>query len=169
MQESDFLRLSSELASAVVTAARDLGVVMATAESCTGGLLASRIVSIPGASAILDCGVITYSNQSKSKLLGIDESDFKQGNAVTAEIAERMAVGLLARADVDLAIAITGELGPCASLPDNMIGLAYIGLTSKKGAIVTKKFISDHNERTCIMHSMVISCLEQLTTYLQNL
>ena len=105
----------------VVDAARAADLTVGCAESLTGGLVASDIVSIPGASAVFRGGIIAYDSMLKNDLLGVDASSLAREGAVTAEVASAMAEGALTRLGVDVAVATTGVAGPD---PDPVSGLA---------------------------------------------
>ncbi|MCI0532137.1 MAG: competence/damage-inducible protein A [candidate division Zixibacteria bacterium] len=111
---------------------------LATAESCTGGLLAAKITNIPGASDYFDRGVVTYANQSKTQILGIDEKLLKQNGAVSPEVAEAMAVGVRKLSGADFGIGVTGIAGPSGGTKDKPVGLVYIGLATKNKTWVEK-------------------------------
>ena len=98
-------------------------VVIASAESCTGGMLSSTITEIPGSSAIFDCGFITYSNIAKMKLLNVNETSLDYYGAVSEEVAGEMAIGALNNSKANLAISITGIAGPGGSItkPEGMV------------------------------------------------
>jgi len=105
----------------VVDAARAAGLTVGCAESLTGGLVASDIVAIPGASAVFRGGIVAYDSMLKNDLLGVDASSLAREGAVTAEVASAMAEGALTRLGVDVAVATTGVAGPD---PDPVSGLA---------------------------------------------
>ena len=90
---------------------------LATAESCTGGLVAAVISEIPGSSSVLDRGFVTYSNEAKQQMLGVTPATIDVYGAVSRECAEEMAKGALAHASVDLAVSITGIAGPTGAVP----------------------------------------------------
>ena len=98
-------------------------VMIASAESCTGGMLSSTITEIPGSSAIFDCGFITYSNIAKMKLLNVNETSLDYYGAVSEEVAGEMAIGALNNSKANLAISITGIAGPGGSItkPEGMV------------------------------------------------
>jgi nicotinamide-nucleotide amidase len=101
---------------------------LATAESCTGGLLAGLLTEIPGASATLERGFVTYSNAAKSSLLGVDPQLIERVGAVSEEVARAMAEGALAAAPVAMAVAITGIAGPDGGTPEKPVGLVYLAV-----------------------------------------
>src|SRR5262249_14625792 len=106
---------------------------VATAESCTGGLVAGAISEISGSSAVLDRGFVTYSNEAKQQMLGVTPSTIDVYGAVSKECAEEMAKGALAHAQVDLAVSITGIAGPTGATPGKPIGLVYFCAASRSG------------------------------------
>jgi nicotinamide-nucleotide amidase len=115
---------------------------IATAESCTGGLIAGTLTEVPGVSGMLDRGFVTYSNQAKQEMLGVPEDTLKQYGAVSRETAEAMAKGALGYAPVDLAIAVTGIAGPTGDEGGKPIGLVHFAAVSRSGQLehVEKRF-----------------------------
>ena len=125
-----------------------LGLSVATAESCTGGLIASTIVDVPGASDCFNEGYVTYSNQAKMKNLGVlDETLMKYG-AVSYETATQMAKGVKKRASADFGIASTGIAGPGGGSPTKPVGLVYIACAYKDKCVVKELHLS--GDRTSI-------------------
>lgn len=118
-------------AGALLEALQRRGMRLATAESCTGGLIAGLLTEIPGASATLERGFVTYSNAAKSALLGVDGRLIAEAGAVSEEVARAMAEGALAHAPVDIAISATGIAGPEGGLPEKPVGLVYLGVARK--------------------------------------
>lgn len=120
------------IAQALVDQARAAGLTLACAESCTGGMLAAALTDVPGASAVFDRGVVTYSNAAKMDLLGVRRATLEQYGAVSEEIALEMAEGLRTRSGADIAVSITGVAGPGADgrKPEGMVcfGLSYDGV-----------------------------------------
>ena len=109
---------------------------LATAESCTGGLVAAALSEIPGSSAVLDRGFVTYSNEAKQQMLGVVPATIDVYGAVSRECAEEMAKGALAHASVDLAVSITGIAGPTGAVPGKPIGLVYFCAASRSGRTI---------------------------------
>jgi len=109
---------------------------LATAESCTGGLVAAVISEIPGSSAVLDRGFVTYSNEAKQQMLGVTPATIDVYGAVSRECAGEMAKGALAHASVDLAVSITGIAGPTGAVPGKPIGLVFFCAASRSGRII---------------------------------
>lgn len=106
---------------------------IATAESCTGGLVAGALTAVPGSSAALDRGFVTYSNDAKREMLGVPAATLKQYGAVSRQTAEAMARGALSKAKVDLAVSITGIAGPDGGTPDKPVGLVHFAAASRAG------------------------------------
>lgn len=107
---------------------------LSTAESCTGGGVASALTELSGASAWFDCGWITYSNESKSALLGVPQSVITTHGAVSEEVAHAMVAGALARSQADVALSVTGIAGPGGAQPGKPVGTVCFGW-GDKGAI----------------------------------
>jgi len=110
---------------------------LATAESCTGGLVAAALSEISGSSLVLDRGFVTYSNRAKQQMLGVTPATIDVYGAVSKECAEEMAKGALAHALVDLAISITGIAGPTGAVPGKPIGLVFFYAASRSGRIIS--------------------------------
>jgi len=109
------------------------GLVLATAESCTGGMIGEMITSVPGSSSYYAGGVISYSNAVKVAMLGVGEDVLEKHGAVSAPVAEAMAVGVLTRLEADIAVSTTGIAGPTGGGDEKPVGLVYIGLAAKDG------------------------------------
>ncbi len=101
---------------------------LATAESCTGGMIASRITAVPGASECFDCGVVTYSNEQKNRLLGVSNETLARYGAVSEETALEMCKGVKSLADADFGISVTGIAGPGGGTPEKPVGTVWIGI-----------------------------------------
>jgi nicotinamide-nucleotide amidase len=111
----------------LVAALRARRATIVTAESLTGGLLAAVLTEIAGASEVLECGFVTYSNAAKQQELGISGELLARYGAVSAEVAQAMATGALARAGADVAISSTGRAGPGGGSATKPVGLVYLG------------------------------------------
>ena len=115
-------------ATTLLEACRTAGVKIVTAESCTGGLLAGALTEVAGASDVVDCGFITYSNDAKSDTLGVAEELMTQHGAVSAIVAREMAIGALEHSNAEIAIAVTGVAGPGGGTAAKPAGLVYIAV-----------------------------------------
>jgi nicotinamide-nucleotide amidase len=116
----------------IVTACTERGLKIATAESCTGGLIAATLTEIAGSSAVVDRGFVTYSNGAKIEMLGVPEELIDRFGAVSEEVARAMAEGALARSDADLAVAVTGVAGPSGGTAEKPVGLVHFA-TARRG------------------------------------
>lgn len=116
--------LSTELGEQLL----ELGWSITTAESCTGGGISSAITDISGSSAYFERSFITYSNEAKSEMLGIDPEVIKANGAVSAEVVKAMAKGALAQAKANIAIAVSGIAGPGGGTPDKPVGTVYLAI-----------------------------------------
>lgn len=110
------------------------GKTVATAESCTGGLIAGRITSVPGASAVFLGGVVSYANEVKRDVLGVPQGVLDHAGAVSAECAEAMASGVRALLKADAAVSVTGIAGPDGGTPQKPVGLVWFGVATASGA-----------------------------------
>ena len=115
------------------------------AESCTGGMLASQITSISGASMVFNLGLVTYSNQAKIKILKVNKILIKKFGAVSAECCEAMVKNLAKISKADINVSITGIAGPKGASKSKPVGLVYIGLNKGKKLIITKNFFKSKN------------------------
>ena len=119
-------------------------IYLTTAESCTGGMIASSIVSINGSSSIFKSGIVTYSNESKAEFLKIPLELININGAVSEVVAFQMAENVLSIMNSSLSIAVTGIAGPSGGSHDKPVGLVWIGIGTKKN-IMTKKYIFQGN------------------------
>lgn len=122
-----------DLANKLLVALRERKLVAATAESCTGGLVAGAITEVAGSSEIFDRGFVTYSNKAKQDMLGVPEALILAHGAVSAEVARAMAEGALAHSCADLAVSITGIAGPGGGSAAKPVGLVHFAL-ARRGA-----------------------------------
>jgi nicotinamide-nucleotide amidase len=136
---------------------------IATAESCTGGLVAGALTEIPGSSDVVDRGFITYSNDAKRAMLGVTASTLETFGAVSKETATAMAVGALETADVDLAVAITGIAGPGGATPGKPVGLVHFAAAARDGRIVAREKRFGAVGRSVVRQLSVIEALKLLT------
>jgi len=127
-----------QLAKEVITKYKKAGLTIATAESCTGGLVSSILTDISGSSAVLMGGIVSYSNEAKMKLLGVSEDTLEEFGAVSAQTAHEMANGARSVFKVDVAVSITGVAGPTGGTGEKPVGLVFIGLANRKGVQVVR-------------------------------
>jgi nicotinamide-nucleotide amidase len=135
---------------------------LATAESCTGGLVAGALSEIPGSSAVLDRGFVTYSNEAKQQMLGVTPATIDVYGAVSSECAEEMAKGALAHASVDLAVSITGIAGPTGAVRGKPIGLVYFCAASRSGRVIAYDRKYGDIGRTNVRRESVLQALAML-------
>lgn len=102
--------------------------MIATAESCTGGLIAAALTDVPGSSAVFDRAFVAYSNEAKMEMLGVPEALIARHGAVSAEVARAMACGALAHSRADIAVSVTGVAGPDGGTTEKPVGLVWFGL-----------------------------------------
>lgn len=114
---------------------------IATAESCTGGLVAGAITEIPGSSAVFDWGVVTYSNAAKSDLLGVPAEKLDEFGAVSEEVAVAMAEGALERSGADITVSVTGIAGPDGGSEEKPVGLVHFAAARKDHETITASHV----------------------------
>ncbi|MGU3384321.1 CinA family protein [Methylobacterium sp. D53M] len=120
-------------AEALVTAYAADGRTVATAESCTGGLVAGLLTAVPGSSAVLERGFVTYSNDAKAEAIGVPIDLIRRHGAVSEPVARAMAAGALAASRASVAVAITGIAGPGGGSAEKPVGLVHFGLSRRDG------------------------------------
>jgi nicotinamide-nucleotide amidase len=126
-------------AARLIDACRARGITVATAESCTGGLLAAALTDIAGASDVFERGFVTYSNRAKETALGVPAAILKRQGAVSREAAEAMAAGALGNSPADLVVAITGIAGPTGGSPDKPVGLVHFAAAARDGRLIHRE------------------------------
>ncbi|OCW58231.1 damage-inducible protein CinA [Hoeflea olei] len=150
------------LAERIVSDFPALGTVVATAESCTGGLIAAAITDVGGSSAVFDRGFVTYSNQAKQDMLGVKPATLASFGAVSAEVAAEMALGAWKHSDADLTVAVTGVAGPGGGSPDKPVGLVWMGLSGPGVSDVVELRWDPSWSRDAIRAATVRAALEAL-------
>lgn len=147
----------------LVDTLKEKGLTVAVAESCTGGYLGKRITDIAGASAVFSGGLITYSNESKVKLLGVDPKTIEKYSAVSAEVAKEMARGAREALGADIGIAITGEAGPDPDPQTNQsVGTVFIGISTKNENYSILQKISNRRDREYIRRVAGSSAMKEV-------
>jgi nicotinamide-nucleotide amidase len=129
-------------ATALLNSYRTKGLKLATAESCTGGLISALLTEISGSSDVFDCGFVTYSNESKIKLLGVEEKLIEQHGAVSEQVASAMAQGAINKTGADVAVAVTGIAGPTGGTKEKPVGLVFIAVATKNKITCEKNIFS---------------------------
>lgn len=117
---------------------------VATAESCTGGLISKKITEVSGSSAVFDCGVCSYSNEIKNKVLGVEQTVLDTLGAVSAETAKQMAKGVRLLANSDIAVSTTGIAGPTGGTDTKPVGLVYIGVSTPECDFAVKTLLAEN-------------------------
>jgi len=125
-----------EAAKSVLALCRERGLKIATAESCTGGLVAGALTEIAGSSDVVDRGFVTYSNEAKHEMLGVALATLEQFGAVSSQTAVAMATGALAHSRADLAVSITGIAGPGGATPGKPVGLVQFAAAVRDGPVL---------------------------------
>ena len=126
------------IAEIVVNLCKDKGLIISVAESCTGGSIADMITNVPGSSAVFKEGYIVYSNEAKSKLLGVDPHILKEQGAVSIETVEAMVKGLKNKTGADITIGVSGIAGPDGATPGKPLGLVYLAVAYKERIHIQK-------------------------------
>jgi nicotinamide-nucleotide amidase len=150
----------------IVEAATTRAIRIATAESCTGGLVSGALTEIPGSSRVLDRAFITYSNNAKAEMVGVKVDRLLAYGAVSAEVATDMANGAVKHSDADMAISITGIAGPDGATPQKPVGLVYMALAGKRGTIDVKAFQFEDYGRSAIRLGTVNTALQMILDHL---
>lgn len=150
MKAQEFLDILSkenidikELSALVVEALSKKSLKIATAESCTGGMISSLITDVSGSSQVFDCGVCSYSNDIKRKILGVKEDTLMTYGAVSDRVAMEMARGVRLLSNADIGISTTGIAGPMGGTMYKPVGLVYIGVSTKNGLIAHKVLMGE--------------------------
>jgi nicotinamide-nucleotide amidase len=152
------------LAEQVLERCRASGLKIVTAESCTGGLIASCLTAIEGSSDVVDRGFVTYSNQAKNQMLGVPSILFDTVGAVSEEVACAMAVGAITHSEGDISISVTGIAGPSGGSNDKPVGLVHmaVGLKGRQPLNERHVFLGD---RTAVRQATV----EQSLLFINNI
>jgi nicotinamide-nucleotide amidase len=145
-----------DAAKRVLELCRARGLHVATAESCTGGLVAAALTEIPGSSDVVDRGFVTYSDDAKRAMLGVPVATLKRHGAVSARTAKAMAVGALKNSRADLAVSITGIAGPGGGSKQKPVGLVHFAAASRDGrSIARKRLYGDIGRRQVRLRSVL--------------
>lgn len=152
---------------AVVGMLKEHHLKVATAESCTGGLIAKRITDVPGASEVFECGIISYANEIKHRVLGVSEDDLNKYGAVSEPVAKQMAQGALKVSGADIAVSVTGIAGPDSDSTGKPVGLVYIGLADKENVWV-REIRTSRRDRSYNRYVSASNALDMIRLYIDN-
>ncbi len=156
----------SALVLALADALRARGWQLATAESCTGGLIAAACTSVAGSSDWFERGVVSYSNEAKTELLGVPAPLIEQHGAVSEAVAQAMAIGALQRSQAQRAVAVTGIAGPGGATPGKPVGTVWLAVAGRKGPAddidVQATVLHLAGDRAAVRHQTVTQALQAL-------
>ncbi len=152
---------------AVIEKLKEKHIKVATAESCTGGLIAKRITDVPGASEVFDCGIISYANEIKHRVLGVSEDDLNKYGAVSEPVARQMARGALKVSGADIAVSVTGIAGPDSDSTNKPVGLVYIGLADRDNVWV-RELRTSRKDRSYNRYVSASNALNMIRLYIDN-
>ncbi|MGN6773075.1 MAG: CinA family protein [Rhizobiaceae bacterium] len=148
-----------ELARQVLAACEERGIMLATAESCTGGMIAAALTDIAGSSTVVDRGFVTYSNEAKTEMLGVRLETLETHGAVSRETAIEMAAGALAHSRAGIAVSVTGVAGPGGGSVEKPVGLVWFGLVVKGRPPVAERRLFEDKGRAFIREESVKTAL----------
>ena len=152
---------------AVIEKLKEKHMKVATAESCTGGLIAKRITDVPGASEVFDCGIISYANEIKHRVLGVSEDDLNKYGAVSEPVARQMAQGALKVSGADIAVSVTGIAGPDSDSTNKPVGLVYIGLADRDNVWI-RELRTSRKDRSYNRYVSASNALNMIRLYIDN-
>lgn len=155
-------------AAALLEAAGERGELLATAESCTGGLLAATLTAISGASDVFERGFITYSNTSKSEMLGVPAWLIERHGAVSEDVARAMVGGALTHSRATLAVAITGIAGPAGGSPEKPLGVVHLAAARRDAPVLHQRLLLGDIGRDEIRRESVREALALLASLLRG-
>ena len=146
----------------VLDLCRARGMHIATAESCTGGLVAAALTAIAGSSDVVECGFVTYSNAAKQDFLGVPAATIVRHGAVSSETAVAMAKGALSRSGADLAVSVTGIAGPGGGSKGKPVGLVHFAVLRRDGAMLQRRRLFGSIGRRRVRERSVLEALALL-------
>ena len=150
----------------LVACLRGKGLSLSAAESCTGGEIASAVVSVPGASAVFAGGIVCYQTRLKEQLLSVPHALIEEKTVVSAEVAEAMSRGCAAALGTDCAVSVTGLAGPASPDDPAPVGTVYIGVTTPRGT--TSRHYLFSGDRASVRRAATTAALRQLTEALKE-
>lgn len=157
----------SDLVAVVSEILRERHLKMASAESCTGGLIAAHITERSGSSEIFDRGFVTYSNEAKVDMLGVSLASLEEHGAVSQTVAEEMASGAIRNSNADIAVSVTGIAGPSGGSAEKPVGLVYIGIARRGEPASAQRHIFK-GSRDEVRAQSVRTALEKIRSVLEN-
>ncbi len=152
----------AERAAWLISSLTARGEMIATAESCTGGLIAGALTDISGSSAVVDRGFVTYTNEAKAEMLGVDEATIAEFGAVSKETALQMVHGALYRSRASYAVAVTGIAGPTGGSVEKPVGLVHLAAKARNGTLLHREMLYGNIGRDEIRTAVVSTALEML-------
>ncbi len=158
----------TELAEDIIRNATSAGLTVATAESCTGGLIAGALTEIPGSSAVVDRGFVTYSNEAKEDMLGVQKETLKHFGAVSAQTAIAMADGALSKSNADICISVTGIAGPGGGSADKPVGTVHFALARRNHETQATACAFEDNGRDRIRSAAIVKALQLVSNAINS-
>jgi nicotinamide-nucleotide amidase len=152
------------LARALVDRLRAARLRLATAESCTGGLIAGAVTEIAGSSDVFDRGFVTYSNEAKAEMLGVPAALIATHGAVSPQVAREMAEGALRHSRADIAVAVTGVAGPAGGSPAKPVGLVYLCAARREGTPALAELRLGDIGRAAVRRAAVLKALDMVAS-----
>ncbi|MDK9722451.1 MAG: CinA family protein [Rhodospirillales bacterium] len=164
MVDDDLIRVANRLFEACRAAGN---ASVATAESCTGGLISAALTAVPGSSQWFERGFVTYSNAAKTDLLGVPAPLIAKHGAVSEEVAQAMAKGVLAQSPVTVGVAVSGIAGPDGGTPDKPVGLVHIAAARRNGHSVHEEHIFP-GDRHQVRKAAALTAMALLTRLIEE-
>ncbi|MHA7870801.1 MAG: CinA family protein [Hyphococcus sp.] len=154
------------LAQTVIEQGAAKNMMIATAESCTGGMITAALTDVPGSSAVVDRGFVTYTNDAKNEMLGVPMDLIDAHGAVSAEVAGAMARGAIRNARAGLAVSVTGIAGPTGGTAEKPVGLVWFGLADANGVIRVERRVFPQGSRDFVRTKATETALQMLHSLL---
>ncbi|MGO4115625.1 CinA family protein [Rhizobium ruizarguesonis] len=154
------------MAEAIIRDFTAAGLMIATAESCTGGLIAGALTEISGSSAVVDRGFVTYTNGAKIEMLGVQAETLLRFGAVSEETARQMVHGALFRSRAEIAVAVTGIAGPGGGSAEKPVGLVHLAAKSRAGTLIHRKMLYGNIGRSEVRLATIRTALEMVRSLL---
>ncbi|MEK1864134.1 MAG: CinA family protein [Rhizobium leguminosarum] len=154
------------MAEAIIRDFTAAGLMLSTAESCTGGLIAGALTEISGSSAVVDRGFVTYTNTAKMEMLGVQAETLLRFGAVSEETAQQMVHGALFRSRAEIAVAVTGIAGPGGGSVEKPVGLVHLAAKSRSGALIHRKMLYGDIGRSEVRLATIRTALELVRSLL---